>query len=281
MTNSLILSFASDEEESFSSIWVTMQQSEIPTNNVANLYDVYQMILRTQTSLTAHSYSPPTLPFSISADGNTVSIPLDFYVFPSSLSLSYTLTNNIGTITEGILKSLSSEGTFICGMADNYEFDFLLDVLDLYWESPCYDSLGEEVAEPTYTVSNNKILFSKTVFGVFRLKYNKKGYQHTATLGFEKSTEESYEILGIIGNQRKFNSITNAECVIVCSYQNEEDETEQEILELKLPEFFEDFLKECETGGLVVSGNGDSNEQTDVYYSACTGNVLSTNTYEI
>jgi hypothetical protein len=282
MNAQLTLNFVSEEEESLSSgVWVNMQQAPLPSSSVANLYDVYRMLTMAQTFLTAYSYTLPKIPFTISADGNTVTLPLSFYVFPSDLSLAYTLSNSIGFISGGSLQSLNKENSFVCSMAKKYTFDFLLEVKSLEWESPCYNLSGDAVSEPSYTVNKNEIIFSEIVFGVFRLKYKQKGYKHTATLSFTKSTVVSHEIAGLIWNQRVFNSITNTKCVIICTFEDEEGKQKQEILELKLPEFFKDFLKECNPGELMLRKNWSGDEQVDVYYSACTGAVLTTNSYPV
>jgi hypothetical protein len=281
MTATLTFQFNSDLTSDLD-VWIKLQQASLPESAITNLYDVYQMILRAKTSLTAYSYTPVNLPFTISADGNTVRIPLSFYVFPSSLSLPYTLTNSIGTISTGVLESISKEQSLVCPMLNKYTFDYLIDISSLEWETPCYNALGEVISAPSYTVENNEVLFSETVFGIFRVKFLIKGYKHTATLNFTKSTTETHKIAGIIWNQRKYNSITNSECVVVCTFVDEGEE-KQEILELKLPEFMEDFLKECKPGGLMVRNNWDDGiiEQVDIYYSTCTGNILTTNRYDI
>lgn len=266
-------------------VWVTMEQEEISeTSENANLFDIFQMMGRSASGLTAFTYTPPDLDF-ISFTSTNIIIELDFLLFPSSMGLLYSLEINQGSLSDKLYVEMPKMGNIVIPLDDKVQMPYLIDpdLSSFEWETPVYDEDGHFLNSPVITVNGPYLTFKQAVFGIIRADIKAKGYRYTATLSFPKSHEGRQEIIGIITNQTTFNSITNVNCSVVCTYTDEDDNEQQEVLELKIPAIVEDFLSECDDGTLKTNPrcndgqkNADKKYTTTIYYSTCTGEILDT-----
>ncbi len=266
-------------------IWVKMEQEEVSeTAENANLSDIFQMLGRSASGLTAFSYRPPGMSYVVYTH-SLITVDIDFWVFPSDLDLAYSLSINQGTLSSKTYDEVEKVGNIVVPLSDQIQMPYLLNenASSLGWETPVYNSLGEVLDSVPLVIDGAYITFLEDVFGVIRARFFAKGYRYTATLTFPKSPDGRAQLRGLINNQSSFTSIVNIACTVICTFIDENGNTQEEVLELKIPSAVADLLAECpSTGEIVADPRPDVAEEdiptyiTTYYYSTCTGEIIST-----
>jgi len=264
-------------------IWVNIEQEEAEESSTS-FSDIITMGSYAQSGVTATLHNTSC---GIDISEDSIAIPLTVFVWPSLLDLNY----NIKGVESGIVVSnktrvdIVKEHSITVTSSAIFAFDYLIENLEFEWETPCYNSYGEEVEEPTYTVVDNKIVFDASIFGVARVKYTAVGYSHTVTLIYENTPESinnlKDQMIGesIGASVESGVSMTISSVTVIVSYV--ENGILQEIpFGLEIPESIEKCLPQCRDGSLVGSSiliSPDTEYWTDVYYNDCDGSILDIN----
>jgi hypothetical protein len=256
--------------------YIKMEQKEIPENNEnVNLFDLFEMVQLARSGKTAFSYDVPD---NVYFEGNEIKIEIEFYVWPSSMDLSYSLTGpsnvEIGP-AENV--SLQKSGNLIFPLQRYVKSPYPGTLGEYDWETPCFNRKGE-IEEYTGSILMDKgyVILEKGVFGVMRAEISAQGYLHKATFTFQKT--EAKEIEGIFTRQ-KMKSITNVESSILATFIRKDGVEDTAKLKLILPKYLLDMLEACPDGTLKREGPCDPSGKpksvlTKIYYSICTGEVL-------
>lgn len=281
MSNENILTeFETGLSSASDNYWVNLEQGDLPVyDGNASLLDILNMTAIARSRETASSYrSNDNIYFS--DEGNTINVPLTFYLWPSSLDLAYSLEVHAnGSLSERTAVLLPRVGNKVIPMDNIVEFPALLANSSFSWETPCYNRNGAIVPNPSYTIERNQIVLDAEVFGVLRGAFQYSGYKYALTLSFSKveTTVEKEPLAGfrdIVHQQTKYDRITSVVCSVLCTYIDEKGETKQEVLELQIPKSVEMYLSEC-PGGVSIEWPDDIDGcNTIYYYSVCDGAVL-------
>lgn len=264
-------------------IWINLEQADLPVygGNVS-LNDILNMSTIARQQETAFSYRMDDGIY-FSDSGDTINIPLSFYVFPSSMGLSYSLQIPQGELSDRVVINLAKTGNVVVPLSTSVSFKALVNNVNLTWQTPCYNEHGNILSAPNYTVSNNKIELDNQVFGVLRGSFNYIGYKYTLTLSFTKAEtaeEHPFTVIGlknIINTQTNYNSITNIQTTVICTYMDENGEEQQESLDLQIPKSAEMYLSDCPNGASrVVRRDEKEMCHTIYYYSVCDGSIIHT-----
>lgn len=309
MITSFSVPFTNNLIDSSESIWINMEQksrSDYDTNNGnISLNDILNMDTMSRLNVTA--FRERFIDGVYFTDGgNIINIPLSFYVFPSSIDLPYTIqVADAVNVSARVLVNIDKTQNIIIPLTNEVTLKALIqNASNFSWQIPCYNANGEIVSIPEYSIQNNNIVLDASVFGVLRGDFSFIGYEHMITLRYQKSqTTEINPIPNVFGlrelviNQTTYNRITEAGCTVLCSYIDINGETQQEKLELKVPETILNYLKECPssayTGGdwsedgspmARINWNDEVGESGDLgfseagsstkYYSACDGSSM-------
>lgn len=253
--------------------WVKLQQYEyLEVDQILNFQDIYQMLLNAQAGLSAFSYLLPNCPLTITENG--VIITLDFYVFPSSMNLGYSLSPSIGELgIEGIQTSLHKDFDLIFPLSDRVELDYIIEDLNPIWLAGPRTAKNQVISPiPTLTIDNTIVTSSKSMFAVLRAKGQAPCFLHTLRIEIEKFKDVEQDDGSTV---REIQKIDELKPTITATWTKSDGSTGTTILELKIPKCVEDFLTWCPNGTLkgftTITG---TNRTITVYYNSCTGNYI-------
>ena len=172
-------------------------------NKTVTMADIRQMIARAKSGIAAATYGFESCPMTI--NDQTYTMWFDFYVWPSSMKLEFTLESTMGEISEPQIVEPLTEFSVIFDDTDAVELDFILtELVGLpYWETLCcYKVDGTPVYGVTIELEGTSTLVaSEKIFGVARVRGYKKGAHHrlTTTLIPHVPPTDAYEIIMISG----------------------------------------------------------------------------------
>jgi len=282
------VTFTSQEGEDFSlgnERWIKLEQPPIDEKKEkANLEDIVSMMQFGAAGLTSSLYTPSGISI-LRATPFAFEFTLGFWLFPSDINMGYSLQINQGVIDSGVLSWQNKTGNLVVPMQKNVVFPYLIssdgggvDRGGVDWETPVYNEFGVKIKSPKITILESRyISFPEKVFGVLRLNFPAQGFWYNATLSFPKTKKGAEAFLGF--NKTDYNNITNVNCAIICTYQDENDKTQQTKLQLKIPQITQDLLAECPDESLLEFPPCQDlkyNTRTVIYYSTCTGEILDT-----
>jgi len=126
-------------------------------------------------------------------NGDNVDITLEFYTQPYPTDLLYSLSTNGGSIGGKEILQKEYTRSMVVPMVDSLIFPTNVSVLSLQWLTPVYTDLGEQTSIPSYQVSDNKIIFNKTIFAVVRLNYVLTEHKYLFQLSIPKTETENIQ----------------------------------------------------------------------------------------
>lgn len=201
-TNSLSIQFIPDTSITSDSVWLNMEQVDIPrTEAYANFEDIYQMFIRASTGISAKTYSKSDCPIEVTSDGK-IQVPLDFYVYPSDESLPYSLSLNSGTIINREEVLVEKEGNVIVKKSDTASLPFLANITSAIFETDVYNKFGVSIKHPEIKFTKNYFYFDQSIFAVIRIKCYAIAHKYTALLSFDKTIEGIDQINSIVDQQK-------------------------------------------------------------------------------
>jgi len=257
---------AKDSADTWLKLWQRPWAREVQQAGVDDLTAMWYMVL---AGLSARLYRAASCPATINSEG-VVTVPLDFYVFPSSLGLQYSLAAAIGTISAGIAVEEEREFDLIFDQQDVVDLGYQAAGIEYVFQSEAYDEMGRQIARPRVSYAEGRVHLSASCFCVLRIRCRALGYRHTVTMELTKF-EPGEDADGAI-NYTGY-TIENLRNSIQATWM-ENDELQSEKLDLEIPPCVEDYLALCEDDTLkgIIGHLGDV--WTIVFYSTCTGNIL-------
>jgi hypothetical protein len=256
MTANLAITIsAADDTGTDQAIWLNLEQAALADGRLRP-NDLAQMLARVRSGLSARTYVSEACPVTIS--GETVIVPVDFYVWPSSLTLPYVVAAAYGELSDPVQVSLARVFSVLVPVADSVRLPYLTEQATAVWETPCYSGLGAMIPPVSLAIDGADLLLDRECFGVLRVSCQAIGYRYTCTMEFTK------------GNY----SITNVRNTVIATWDDDGIQTES--LDLELPPCAADLLEACDDGSLITVGtvNEDPAGIPTVYYSTCTGKVI-------
>lgn len=248
-------------------VFVHLEQANLPGTtkrlSEAVLRRLYERALQ---GMSTASYRPPHCPV-VNAGDNFV-VWLDFYAYPSSKDLEYTIKSDVGRLSTKVYAHVPKSEQIIFGMTDYYGLDYLpLQVSAARWETPCYTYDSEPTSRPHLEVEGTGISLSEIVFGVAWL--SSRAFAH------------KYRLILTTSVAKGERTINMTPTITVTWYDGGELMTEQ--LQLEVPDCVKAALERCEDG----DGDGDGGEELivckkgypngkhyTIYYSSCDGSIL-------
>lgn len=239
-------------------VWLNMEQILPPGSEAGvNYADLNQMIARASSGLSARTYRRHGCEVTI--DGDLVSFPLDFYVWPSDLALVYSLSvSGPGELLEREQVQVEREQNVIFPMSDYADLGQLVASLDSRrWETPIFNEFGHDIGHLEPRPEGAGLCVDTTCFGVLRANYHAAGFKHRLVISLNKPNGSAVKDLDISVTASWF----------------EGDERQDRELPLDIPQCVLDYLSFCPDGEQPPSGDGEG-DSTVVYYSGCSGRVL-------
>lgn len=191
----------------------------------------------------------------------TVTIRLDFFVWPSDIDLDYSLTINEGSVSGQM--NTSQLRSFDVVVDGNYyaELPFIFQG-GFTPQMPVYYPDGRIASGIVWTTENSTLLTTTEVHTALRGNGFAKGYKHTATINFTKE--------GLAGTLK----IEDVTLLVTCTWLDEDNETQTKQLDLKIPDCAKAMLEFCEDGtsqGETTCGEGrcDGRDTLVIYFDAC------------
>lgn len=262
--------YTSGAESAKVSSWLNLYQqplSEIVQKaGTVDLVDMWYQVLSGQS---ARKYVDSDCPATIDENG-VVTIPLDFWVFPSELTLNYQLSAGIGEISEPVLDTISREVDLVFDYSASQDLDFIIESLSHSFETAAYDSFSQVIATPALTFDGYQVQLSHSCWCVVRLKVAAKGWRHRVTMQLQKYEQQENEDGELNWTGYKIENIDNS----IQATWLDNGELQSAELDLVIPPCVEDYLATCDDGEIksLISQDGESHYM--VWYSTCTGRVL-------
>lgn len=252
MTNSAVnVSFTGPEASDTSKLdeWAKLEQVDAPKSSEgATIADAVNMVAYAKQGNSAFDYIADSCTYITVKDGAVI-VKLQFWVWPSSMDLDYTLETSIGEIEAGTKVSKIKSFDVIFDKSDSVDVGFIFDGT-LKPEMPFFASLGSDISpDPVITQDRTKIELSTTCTTVLRATGRAEGYKHTLTIELATSTKEKIdsdtgEKVTLTGY-----SLPNPEITVVWGNCEENDtqciETHKDELELSVPQCVTDLLNAC------------------------------------
>lgn len=253
-----------ESESSWLKLWQRPYSAQVQQAGFTDLTAMWYMAL---SGLSARLYRAATCPATISADG-VVTVPIDFYVFPSSLGMQYSLSAGTGSIGAPVYIEEEKELDLVFDQQDSKELGYLTDAIEYEFLSGAYGEFGSQLPLPQVSHADGIIKLSTSCFCVIRIKCLAKGYRHRVTMTLTKYEPPAEGELDWTGYK-----IENLQNVIQATWIDG-DELQSAELDLEIPPCVEDYLAECEDGGLkgIIGKKGEP--WFLLFFSTCTGNKL-------
>lgn len=266
MFETLTIPFGQSEADSGrGDTWARLEQGyKSSTSDAANLGDLSQMFALARTGHSAFEYVADVCPYAEVVE-NLVIVQLDFYVWPSDISLPYTLKADLGAISEAerVEEYRSFDVAFQGSDSENLPYIFNGSFVP---EMPFISSAGEILAGVEAAAESSVLSLSESAYCVLRADGRVAGFKHTITMTLPKTSE---------------NKIENLRNTIVVSWLDETGEKETDTLELEIPPCVSDLLEDCPDGQpvIVIGCLGRNCDDKDpvyvVKYNVCDGHIIS------
>lgn len=254
-TTSLTISYSQDTAATGD--WLRLAQQPVTSNRLTS-EDLAVMLALVQSGTSARAYKPANCEASVLADQVVADLVLK--VWPSSLSITYSLTAALVTVGGKSALQEWHEFDLIIPMATSVELPYLCENITMTWQTPAYNRQGVEVERPTIDKTGNTLRLSSEVFGVLRVRCLALGWQHDLRFSWSKTDAAA---------------ITSLKPAVVASWAGGEER-----LELELPGCLEALLAFCPDGqskrsrSMSTVDNDDDETVPVVYYSPCSGRML-------
>jgi hypothetical protein len=240
--------------------WVHLEQPGVNSNRITR-DDFERMLALVLTGNSAHQYMQPDCPAVVGEE--SISTDLTFFSWPSRLDLPYTIGTELTVKGSPVSVRLDREFDAVARLSDVVDLPYFMEGIIAFWQTPCYNRLGEWVDPAIITPAGSRLLLSAEVFGVLRVIGTARGSRHTLTLQVPKTAATK---------------ITDLKPTVSALWGlvREDGTQENEQLELEIPGCVEDLLAVCPDGELVRSKVTPAVASTDptIYYSTCDGSVL-------
>lgn len=213
-------------------IWARLEQEYKPSGrDMATPFDLYQMLARARSGKSAMTYVGDSCPYIEFGEDEAV-VSLDFFVWPSSLSMQYSLKADHGEFSDGAQESVEAGFAVAVDGRDAVDLDYVLDGT-LVAETPMVNGGGELVEGVELDLDGSRLTLSEPVSCALWATGQVQGLRHTLTMRFP--TADGYAVKDIQ------NSVT-------LSWADEGGERQEQVEEVVFPQCVIDLLGECPDG---------------------------------
>jgi hypothetical protein len=270
MSTHLTASYGARADDLGPEHWLKLWQKPLSKEaQLAGLSDLTAMWYYVISGLSAHLYRASSCPATISADG-VVTVPLDFYVFPSALDLSYRLSAGLGVIGPGVYDEAEKEFDLVFDQQQSRELGYLAAGIQYDFQTEAYNEMGRQIARPQVSYADGLVDLSVACTCVLRIRCRAQGYRHRITMSLTKFEPGEGEDGQINYTGYKIENLQNTIQAIWLS----RGELQSEDLPLAIPPCVEDYLALCEDGSLKGAFGHLDDPRWLLFYSTCTGNEL-------
>lgn len=253
------------------------QIGQTATDKTASMFDLNQMVAKARSGVSALTYMRSDCTAHVAGDNLVVNF--SFYVWPSSRDMRYRLDSTIGVLSDPQIVEDYTEFSLLFGLSNAVGLDFILtEINSIRWETPCYDSNGQQIPDVPLTIKNdNTICAEREVFGVARIRGRKWGKKHTLTVTLPKEDL----------------SISNLQASVTADWGDPtttlDDSSSTDTLQLEVPQCVKDILAWCDgdqasienilfniMGGIsnICGAQSQTEKPRIAYFSTCTGSLI-------
>lgn len=304
-TNATIDDSAVNPDDPWDDGWLFLEQEYFPPEKqAADFNDVYNMLIRANSGLSAQSFVADACPVNVrkewtdGANPDEVIIPLEFYVFTPRDDFEYELTTNVAeeySDTARIKGRIINDGigfvrkgyTTAFTMSNQIQFNHRLDDISYRWEHGVYDVWGSRLRGPSSGMSStislndyaaseevDQSLFSSPTQVRSRGRYLMTGEDVFGVIRLDYRAVAKLHTLELRLVPEAYEEFKNIRPTIIATWEYG-GETHSQTLTLDIPQCVYDSLYLCPDGGddVVVLIN-PFKEKYIVYYSTCDGSYL-------
>jgi len=256
------------------------------TSKFANVRDLYQAWLLAASGQPARLYRAGGCP--IEFEGSTVRFFLGFYAWPSDPALPYNLTASLGQLGPGQRVEMAREYSEFVDNASIVALPFFMEDITATWETPTYTRYGERIPPPAISAAGIEAEFAREVFGAVRIAGTAIGDYHVVTVEVDKTAwkEEGQEppapsrgdvviVTDLTPEKLNADKIANIEITVTVTWEQPDGTLGTDQLRLEIPQCVLDVLSFCPGGAPYYLLWCEKSSDRQVYYSGCTGEVIS------
>lgn len=241
--------------------WLNLEQVQVAeVVRSADLSDLLQMFAMVRSGLSARNYKKADCPVLVTGK-DSATITLDFYVWPSSMALPYSLTAAGGVVSGPERIEMARSFDLVVPLTDRVDLGLLFSgTVEL--QTRCYNELSEVVPTPDMVIDNGVLSLSAHVFAVLRLTGVAYGYKHSVTIAID----------GVDDSR-----INNLHESIIASWLDGDGQPATTTLDMEIPACVADTLAACpgdESWSVSVNVTDTPEPTPKVYFSTCTGKVI-------
>jgi hypothetical protein len=203
--------------------WVHLESEAVPfSRKYPSVYDINQMVARVMDGISAVTYLADACPY-VTVKNGVITVTLDFYVWPSSLDLPYSLTTPFGNISgpEAVSSHKSTDVVFL--NTTEVDLGFLFDGA-FTPETPVFNEVGSvlNLRGNDFVVEGSTITTEDPVYVAGRASGVASGYKHSIAMEVIKAgdvtTDAVYSVgtwaeSGLVYDETSFPVLLLAGCV--------------------------------------------------------------------
>jgi hypothetical protein len=239
--------------------WVHLEQPMVNSSRLT-MDDFDRMLALVMAGNSAHQYMQPDCPATITE--TEITTALVFFSWPSSPDLRYTINTDLAAKNAPTSLKMDQEFDAVAEMATECILPFYMEGVTVWWQTPCYNRLGEAVTPAEIVHDGNALKFSSEVFGVLRVIGTAVGQRHTHTLTMPKSASTK---------------VTDVKAIVTAIWETSPDSEGSEELELDIPDCVSNLLEVCPDTGENLYAKAlkqAAGHDKEIFFSTCDGSVL-------
>lgn len=190
--------------------WLTLEQEYKPSeSDYVSPAVVNQMLARAVSGKSAVTYINDSCGYVKVLDG-VVYVDLAFYVWPSSLDMDYSLSTNLGTISEGEYVEIYKSQDVVFNGSNSTQLEYLFSG-DYEFQMPVFLSNGTPTINYELIQGDSYFQFNRDVYTVLRADGIAKGFRHVISMEFKKAeylASLKYKISGWVTAGLTYDKVT-------------------------------------------------------------------------
>lgn len=246
-----------------SSYWLNMEQEHVSSiTEETSLADLNAMMNLVRGGETATKYIMDNCSYVVVIDGQII-VTLPFYVWPYSMEMPYTLSSDIGEISDPERTLFTRSADVIFNNDTSVNLGYIFDG-DFTPSMPFLLPNGEKVDASEVTTIGGIAHIDKNGYCVYRANGEAEGYQHNIIMTFDKLDEN--------GDPNTISSLDNN---IFAKWTDEQGEIQTTAISLKIPQCVADALVTCLDGTFLYDRIKCAEQYCNgkpvfkVYYNTC------------
>lgn len=195
MFNSTSVGFS--QQSLSSGDWARLEQEyKDDDSTTTTTADLYAMLASAYAGISAYSVVNSGCEYATIVD-DVVTVELKFFVWPNRLDLEYSLSSDIGKISEQTVLEFERSFDVIINGTNSVVLPYLFDGT-LTPEMPFINMDGAEISEQDPTIDGSVVSFSEKLYCVLRAEGIVKGHMYTMTMTLEKVSKEQDGLYSVV-----------------------------------------------------------------------------------